>query len=79
MLNGGSNKAGRVVKGCDEDSRPNYIPDSAWGNYPIVAEVAIKPVVVEKIKSMFGDPILGRVRGAEKFVERLARGDMIAA
>jgi hypothetical protein len=67
-----------VVKGCDEYSRPIYVPDSALGNYPIVVEVAIKPGVVEKIRSLFGDPIMERVRGAEQFVERLAREGMIA-
>jgi len=67
-----------VVKGCDEDSRPNYVPGSAWVNYPIVAEVAIKPGIVEKIMSLFGDPIWVRARGAEQFVERLALGGMIA-
>jgi hypothetical protein len=43
-----------------------------------VAEVAIKPGVVEKIRSLFGDPIMERVRGAEQFIERLTRGGMIA-
>ena len=52
--------------------------DSAWGDYPIVTDVAIKPSVVEKIRSLFGDPIIKRVRGAEQFDERLARGGMIA-
>ena len=67
-----------MVKGCDEDSRLIYVKDSAWGNVPIVAEVAIKPGVVEKIRSLFGGPIMERVRRAEHFVERLARGGMIA-
>jgi hypothetical protein len=52
--------------------------DSAWGNDPIVAVVAIKPGVVEKIRSLSGDPIMERVLGAEQFVERLARGGLIA-
>jgi hypothetical protein len=67
-----------VVKGCDEDSRLIYVKDSAWENDPIVAEVAIKPGVVEKIMYMLGDPIMERARGAEQYVERLARGGMIA-
>jgi hypothetical protein len=40
--------------------------------------MAIKPGVVEKIRSLVGDPILKRVREAEQCVERLARGGMIA-
>ena len=52
--------------------------DSAWGNDPIVAEMAIKPGVVEKLGSMFGDPIMLRVRGAEQFSKRLARRGMVA-
>ena len=65
MLNGGSNYVGRVVKRGDEDSSPNYVLDSAWRSDPIVAEMAIKPGVVEKLGSMFGDPIMVRVRRAE--------------
>ena len=67
-----------MVKGCDEDSRPNYVMDSAWGNDPIVTEMAIKPGVVKKIGSLFGNLIMERVRRAEQFVERLARGGMVA-
>ena len=67
-----------MIKRCDEDSRLSYVMDSAWGKNPIVAEVAIKPGVVEKIRSMFGGPIMERVRRAEQFVERLARGGMRA-
>ena len=55
-----------------------HVMDSAWGNDPIVAVVAIKPGVVEKIRSLSGDPIMERVLGAEQFVERLARGGLIA-
>jgi hypothetical protein len=39
--------------------------DSVRGNYPIVTEMAIKPGVIEKIGSMFGDLIMVRFRGAE--------------
>ena len=67
-----------MVKRCDEDSRPIYVLESAWGNEPIVTEVAIKPGVIVKNKSLFGDLIMERVRRAEQFVERLARGGMIA-
>jgi hypothetical protein len=52
--------------------------DSAWGNDFIVAEMAIKPGVVEKIGSLYGDPIMERVRRAEQFVQRLARVGMVA-
>jgi hypothetical protein len=52
--------------------------DSAWGNDPILAEMAIKPGVVEKIESVFGDPVMVRVLRAEQFGERLARGSMVA-
>ena len=67
-----------MVKLGDEDSRPKYVMDSASGNHPIVAEVAIKPGVVEKLGSLFGDPIMVRVRIAEQLVYRLARGGMVA-
>jgi len=46
-----------VIERGDEGSRPGYVLDPAWGNDPIVAEMAIKPGVIEKIGSLFGDPI----------------------
>ncbi len=46
--------------------------DSAWDIDPFVAEMAVKPCVIEKIGSLFGDPIIVRFRGSEKFVKRLA-------
>jgi len=67
-----------MVKRGDKNSRPVYVMDSAWGNDPIVAELAIKPGVVEKLRSMFGDLIMVRVRRAEQFVKRLARGGTVA-
>jgi hypothetical protein len=55
-----------VVKRGEEDSRPNYVLDSTWGNDPIVAEMRIKLGVVEKLSSLFGDPIMViRVRRSE--------------
>ena len=63
-----------MVKGCDEDSRPGFVINSPWGNDPIVAEVALKPSVVEKIRSMFGDLIMERVRGAEQLSSALRAG-----
>ena len=67
-----------MVKGGDKNLHSGYVMDSAWGDHPIVAEMAIKPGVVDKIGSLFGDPITVRVRGAEHFVKRLARGGMSA-
>ena len=67
-----------MVKRGDENSRPSYVLDSARGNYSIVAEITIKPGVEEKLGSLFGDPIIERVRRSEQFVKRLARGGMVA-
>ena len=67
-----------MAKGGDDNSCSNYVMDSAWGNDPIVAEMAIKPSVVEKIGSLFGDLITVKVHRAEQFVKRLARGGMVA-
>jgi hypothetical protein len=54
-----------VVKRGDENSRPGYVFNSARGNDPFVAEMAVKPSVIEKIGSLFGDPIIVRFRGSE--------------
>jgi hypothetical protein len=54
-----------VIECGDEGSRPGYVLDSAWGNDPTVAEMAIKPGVIEKIGSKFGDPIIVYIRGAK--------------
>jgi len=54
-----------VIKRGIEDSRPGYVLNSAWGNDPVVAEIAIEPGVIEKVGSLFGDPIIVRFRGAE--------------
>ncbi len=75
MFDGSGNYVGRVVKRGDEYSCSVYVLDSAWRNDPIVAEMAIKPGVVKKIGSLFGNPIAVRVRSAEQFVKRLARGE----
>ncbi len=61
-----------MVERGDEDSRPNCVLDSARVNDPIIAEMAIKPGVIEKFGSLFGDPITVRFRGAEKFFQSLA-------
>ncbi len=66
-----------MVKGGDKYSCPINVLDSAWGDDPIVAEMAIKFVVVEKLGSLFGNPIAVRVRRAEEFVQRPARGGMV--
>ena len=66
-----------MVKEGDENSCSNYVLDSARGNDSIVAEMAIKPGVVEKIGSLFGDPFVVGVRSAEQFVKSLARGGMV--
>ncbi len=47
-----------MIERGDEGSRPGYVLDSAWGNDSIVAEMAINPGVIEKLGSLFGDPII---------------------
>ena len=47
-----------MIERGDEGSRPGYVLDSAWGNDPIVAEMAIKPGVIKKIGALFGEPII---------------------
>ena len=63
-----------MVKRGDDDSRPSYVMDSAWENDPIVAEMAIKPGVVEKLGSLFRDPIMVRVRSGAICQAPCARG-----
>jgi hypothetical protein len=76
MFDGSGTLAGRLVKGGDKYSCPVYVMDLAWGDYPVVAEMAFKPGVVKKLGFLFGNLIAVRVRRAEQFVKRHAHQGM---